>query len=63
MYIKTLELKNFKTFSTIKIHFDANLNVLTGANNCGKTTILEALSLWNECFNKLIHQAKRGENN
>lgn len=30
-------------------------------NNSGKTTVLEALSLWQECFTKLITEAKRGE--
>jgi hypothetical protein len=36
---------------------------LTGRNNSGKTTVLEALSLWYECFQKLLTQAKRSQKN
>lgn len=63
MYLKTFTIKNFKAFKNVTIHFNSTLNVLTGRNNSGKTTVLEALSLWNECFYKLIGQAKRGEKN
>jgi len=63
MYIKTFTIKNFKALKNLTIHFNSTLNVLTGRNNSGKTTVLEALSLWNECFCKLIGQAKRGEKN
>lgn len=63
MYIKTFNIKNFKSFQDVTIHFNSDLNILTGKNNCGKTTVLEAISLWHECFNRLIHQAKRTENN
>lgn len=63
MKIKSLNIQNFKSFQDVTIHFNADLNILTGINNSGKTTILEALALWNECFNKLINQAKRGTGN
>jgi AAA15 family ATPase/GTPase len=63
MKIKSLNIQNFKAFQNVTIHFNADLNILTGVNNSGKTTILEALALWNECFNKLINQAKRGTTN
>lgn len=61
MYIKSLNIKNFKSFKDIIFHFNKDLNVLTGVNNSGKTTVLEALSLWQECFSKLISEARRGE--
>ena len=60
MYIKTINIKNFKSFKDVTIHFNKDLNMLTGINNSGKTTVLEALSLWNECFLKLIYKAARG---
>jgi energy-coupling factor transporter ATP-binding protein EcfA2 len=40
-----------------------NSNILTGINNAGKTTVLEALALWHECFTKLIRQAGKKEKN
>jgi AAA15 family ATPase/GTPase len=43
------------------LYFNKDLNILTGVNNSGKTTVLEALSLWQECFNKLITEAKRSD--
>lgn len=61
MNIKTFHIKNFKSFKEVTFHFNKDLNILTGVNNSGKTTVLEALSLWQECFNKLITEAKRGD--
>jgi AAA15 family ATPase/GTPase len=61
MHIKSLTIQNFKAFKNVTIHFNRDLNVLTGVNNSGKTTVLEALSLWQECFSKLISEAKRAE--
>lgn len=59
MYIKTLKIRDFKSINDLTIHFDRHLSILTGVNNCGKTTILEAVSLWAECFGKLLHKAQR----
>ena len=59
MYVSTFRIKNFKSFKEVVIHFNKDINVLTGINNSGKTTCLEALALWNECFNKLLRQAGR----
>lgn len=61
MYIHTFQIKNFKSFKDVTFYFNKDLNILTGINNSGKTTVLEALSLWQECFTKLITEAKRGE--
>ena len=59
MKIVAFHIQNFKSIKDTKIFLEPSVNVLTGVNNCGKTTILEALALWVECFEKLIHQAKR----
>jgi predicted ATP-dependent endonuclease of OLD family len=59
MYIKLIELRNFKSFECVKVNLNKDLNVFTGVNNSGKTTLLEGLALWSECFRKLINQAKR----
>jgi len=59
MKLKTLTIRNFKSFQDVTIHLDPNFNVFTGVNNSGKTNLLEAISLWHECFNLLIRQAKK----
>lgn len=59
MYIKLLRIRNFKSIENLEIHLDRQFSILTGVNNSGKTTILEALSLWVECFGKLLNIAQR----
>ncbi|MEO0042018.1 MAG: hypothetical protein RL329_1466 [Bacteroidota bacterium] len=58
MYISQLKIKNFKSFEEVTLQFMPKVNVLTGVNNAGKTTILEAIALWHECYQKLIRRAK-----
>jgi len=60
MYISKLKLKNFKKFEEVSFEFNSGLNILTGANSCGKSSILDALSIWYECFNKSIYQLISG---
>ena len=43
--IKNIEFENFRNFKNFKSSFDNNLNILFGDNGCGKTNILEAISL------------------
>ena len=59
MIIKSFLIENFKSIRSLEIALDSELSVLTGANNSGKTTILEALSLWVECFNLMSTTAGR----
>lgn len=63
MYISKIIIKNFKSFQDVTINFNQKVNVFTGVNNAGKSTVLEAISLWNECFIKLIRRADRGISN
>lgn len=63
MYLKKLQVKNFKSFQDISIEFNKEVNIFTGVNNAGKTTMLEALALWHECFSKLIQEAKKSTKN
>lgn len=44
MYLKELEVSNFKMFDNIKLEFEPGFNILLGDNGVGKTTILEAAS-------------------
>ncbi len=43
MLIERLELKNFEGYRQAEVEFAGGLNVITGRNSTGKTTILEAL--------------------
>ena len=43
MYIKTLSLKNFRSYSEETVAFTDGINVLTGANAQGKTNCAEAI--------------------
>lgn len=63
MHIKEFYIANFKAFKSVHIIFNPDLNIFTGMNNSGKTTVLEALALWHESFSKLIMQAKRSTRN
>ena len=59
MFITKFQIKNFKSFKDVTIHFNDDVNIFTGINNSGKTTVLEAISLWHECFTKLLTQPKK----
>lgn len=59
MYIRLLKIRDFKSIQNLEVHLDRQFSILTGVNNSGKTTILEALSLWVECFEKLLNKAQR----
>jgi AAA15 family ATPase/GTPase len=43
--ITQLEIKNFRGFSEYKIEDVGQVNLLVGTNNCGKTSVLEAIHL------------------
>lgn len=61
MHLKEFYIDNFRGYRKFKIKSNQNINILTGINNSGKTTILEAISLWNEIFNHLIVKARRSD--
>jgi len=43
MILKNIEIKKFRGISDSNICFDNGLNILVGPNNCGKSSILEAI--------------------
>lgn len=43
MYIKSLDLKNFRNYRTLSIELDRGTNILYGDNAQGKTNVLEAI--------------------
>lgn len=58
--ITAITITNFKKWKerkTIKIHPN-RMSLLIGPNNCGKSTLLQALSLWNYC--RMIVENSKG---
>lgn len=46
MYVNSLYIEGFKKFGDpIRVYFKPGMNILVGNNDCGKSTILEALHL------------------
>ncbi len=43
--VTNIEFYNFRNFKNFKTSFDSKLNILFGDNGCGKTNILEGISL------------------
>ena len=53
MYLKTLQLTNFKSYTDASFTFNDNVNGIVGANGSGKTNLLDAihyLSFGKSCF-------------
>ncbi|MDR1111476.1 MAG: AAA family ATPase [Deltaproteobacteria bacterium] len=46
MRIRSLHIKNYRCFSELNIFFDKQLTVIVGVNGSGKTSILDALSIF-----------------
>ena len=45
MQLRLLHLKNFRSYGTATFTFSPGVNIITGSNGCGKTTLLEAIYL------------------
>ena len=60
MILKTITLKNFKAYEELKFSCNKSFNIMVGANNIGKSTIFDALVLWNLAYAKLIKKDKKG---
>lgn len=43
MYLKTLELRNFRNYADLVVEFGSGINVLLGENAQGKTNLLESI--------------------
>ena len=59
MYLSKFRIQNFKSFDDVTFHFHEKVNILTGVNNSGKTSVLEALALWQELYALLLQEAGR----
>ncbi|HLQ96476.1 MAG TPA: DNA replication/repair protein RecF [Pseudogracilibacillus sp.] len=45
MYLKNIQIKNFRNYASEELTFDSNINVIIGENAQGKTNLLEAIYL------------------
>jgi len=43
MYLKSLEISNYRKFHNLKVEFTKGLNLLVGENDAGKTAIIDAI--------------------
>ncbi|MBS7821115.1 AAA family ATPase [Wohlfahrtiimonas chitiniclastica] len=43
MYIRKIEIENFRQLKDISIDIEEQLSLIIGKNNCGKTSILTAI--------------------
>lgn len=60
MYIKEIKLKNFKSFKELSFDCNDKFNVIIGENNIGKSTIFEAILIWESCFKRIINSKRTG---
>lgn len=57
--IKSINIRNFKSISSLEIKCNKNFNVIIGENNIGKTTIFEAIHLWKVCYDANLTKKKK----
>ncbi|MBF0260810.1 MAG: AAA family ATPase [Magnetococcales bacterium] len=57
--VRRLTLKNFKSFRDQSFDFDA-FGLLVGGNNSGKSTILQALAIWQYCVDLFGSSSRQG---
>ena len=59
MYLRTLEIKNFRGIGHLILNFDSKINVIIGPNAVCKTAVIDALRIFfqwgdNELESRLI---------
>ena len=60
--ITKLVLKNFKSISEQTYNL-TDFDLLVGRNNCGKSTILQAMAIWQFCVDEFRRAARRSGSN
>jgi|GEM_PF-2405764 len=58
-HIESIEIKNFKKFQHLRVENLGLLNLVTGDNNAGKTTLLEGLVILQDSIDKSIEYLHR----
>lgn len=59
--IRKLAVRNFKKFEEASFEL-ANHVVIVGPNNCGKTTLLQAMAVWSEVVDRWLHSESTARN-
>lgn len=59
MYIKRLTIQNFKSVKNQTFEF-TDFDLLVGINNSGKSTILQALAIWQYCVDEFHRTQRKG---
>ena len=54
MYIDNIKIQNFKVLKNTTFYFNEHFNLIIGSNNSGKSTMMEALRLWQLAFSKFL---------
>ncbi|MDR0229861.1 MAG: AAA family ATPase [Flavobacteriaceae bacterium] len=60
MYISRIKINNFKCYNSSEINFDPRFNLIIGENNSGKSTVFEAIRLWQLVINQFF-KARTGK--
>ena len=47
-YFKNIKISNFRNFKNFNLNFSKKCNVFYGSNGCGKTNLLEAISIFSK---------------
>ncbi len=58
--VNKISLKNFKTFKDITINTNPDFNIVIGENSAGKSSIFEAIHLWEKCYRTYILASRKG---
>lgn len=58
--ISKISLRNFKTFKDITIITNTDFNIVIGENSAGKSSIFEAIHLWEKCYKTYILASRKG---
>src|SRR3990170_4321185 len=58
--ITKLTVRNFKNIEEQTYNF-SKFDLLVGRNNCGKSTILQALAIWQFCVNEFDRTKRSGK--
>lgn len=61
MYLEKITLHNFKAYEKLEFNCNKNFNIIIGENNIGKSTLFDALLLWNLIYLKLIKKKRKKE--
>lgn len=59
-YIKDITITSFKGIQNLKLENMKAINILVGDNNCKKTTVLEAIELFEKPFDFISHLKRAG---